>query len=573
MEKYIYLCCSYTIMVNETKRVSQGRRQYIKWFGMGGTAALAGCLGGDNDDTGDENTGDDSTDGTDGLEMGGHLRIGFNVLPQTLHPMEGTNGGDIVLRTAAYSRLTRLDQDLSAAPDLATEWESNEDNTEWTFMLNEDATFSNTDGQSVLAEDVEATTDMIMEDPDSAAAGNLGAFESLEVEDDHRFTIHLGESNLLYPKNIAEADNRFVILPKNVVEDRRDEITETDFGSGPFEILEYAEGDELSFQANEDYHISDEDGNQLPYVDEVTWSLVTDPTAQLSALIDERVDTLQFTPQSQFPELREREEIDTIERPSASFISIVLNTTVENDAGDQPFADPDVRQAMKHAVDLEEMAAAADDNLVPMHHSATTPAHQFYPDFDTGLEFGINSQPDEARQLLDEAGYGDGLELPTMYYSADNSPSRGPTSVLFQEQMAAVDIEFEIQRLTADVWLSDYWNQDDVWYASGYAGRLVDSTVHNLGLHSEAPWNSARWSNEEYDAANERMNNAGTMEEYADALAEAQKIAHLDGGWIVTGAEVYMSAANNYVQNVQPLPTESIDYHYNDWLTSDAPGR
>jgi peptide/nickel transport system substrate-binding protein len=464
-----------------------------------------------------------------------------------------------------------LNQKLEPVPDLALEWQSNGANDEWTFRLREDAVFSNMDGQSVTSDDVKATVDMIMENPDSAAAGNLGDFQSLEVEDDYRFTIVLGSSDLLYPKNIAEADSRFVILPKSVAEGRRDELETVDFGSGPFVVEEYSEGDFLRFSKNDDYHIRDEDGNQLPYIDEVTWNLVVDPSSQFNALTDERVDTLQFTPQSQYAQLRQTDSVDTIERPSTSFVSFVLNETLETDAGEKPFADPRVRKAMKHATDREQFVGATDGNLMVQQHGPTTPGHTYYPDFDPGLEFGTTAQPDEAKRLLAEAGYPDGLELPTMYYSADNSPSRAPTSVVFQEQMRQVGIEFEIQRLTADVWLSDYWNQDGVWYASGYAGRLIDSTVHTLGLRSDAVWNSARWSNEEYDAAFDRMDGAATVEEYADALAEAQRIAHLDGGWIISGAKTFVSAANNYVRNIKPLPTESIDYHYNDWLTKDAP--
>jgi peptide/nickel transport system substrate-binding protein len=568
------------MVTHNTKQVPS-RRQCLKWCGAGGLAALAGCADGNsngsNSDSesggGTDNPSENATATTDpgNIQTGGHLRIGFNIFPQSLHPMEGTSGGDMVLREAAVSRLTRLDQNLAATPDLATEWESNDANDEWTFMLTEDAVFSNTGGRSVLAEDVKATTEMMLEDPESAKAGDLGAFESIEVEDDHRVTIKLSSPDLLYPKKIAEADSRFVILPKNVIEDRRDEISKTDFGSGPFVIENLETNSTLSMTANDEYHLTDEAGNSLPYVDKVTWKLTVDPTAQLNALLDERVDTLQFTAPSQMEQLSGTEGVNTERMASTSFISIVLNETVETESGDKPFANPKVRKAMKHATDLEGMVAATDGQLEITHHGPVTPAHQFYPDFDEGLEFGVKAQPEEATRLLDEAGYGDGLELPKMYYSADNSPSRGPTSVLFQQQMKAVGIEFDIQRLSGDVWLSEYWNKDGVWYASGYAGRLVDSTVHNLALHTDAPWNSARWSNEDYDAAHKRMTEAATEEEFADALAEAGRIHHKDGGWIVTGAEVNQFASNNYVKNIRPLPTQTVDYHYNDWLTSDAP--
>jgi peptide/nickel transport system substrate-binding protein len=560
-------------MVNHNICVHLNRRQYLKWAGVGGIAALAGCAGGTDDDSDGtpEETDSGGTETEEEVRMGGHLRIGFSLLPQSLHPMEGTNTGDIVLRTAAYSRLARVDRNLEPIPDLATEWGSNDANDEWTFTLREDAMFSNTGGLNVLAEDIKATVEMVMENPDSAAANNLGAYDSIEIEDDYRFTINLKESDLKYPKKITEADSRFVILPKNIIEDRREEIGETDFGTGPFVVDEYNEGSSLTLTKNDDYYLSDEDGNNLPYVDQVTWKLISDPTAQLNALLDERIDTLQLTPTSQMEQLRQTDSVDTIERSSTSFISFVLNETVETDSGEMPFADPKVRKAMKHATDLEQMVAAADEKLGIMQHGPTTPAHQFYPDFDPGLEFGTTAQPEEAQRLLEEAGYDDGLELPTMYYSAGEAPSREPTSIVFKEQMAAVGIEFEIQRLSDDVWLSDYWNQDGVWYSSGWAGRLLDSTVHDLALHSDAPWNSARWTNEDYDAAYKRMKGAQSFEEYADALADAQRIHHLDGGWIIPGAEIIMSAANSYIRNVKPFPTEIIDYHYNDWLTEDAP--
>jgi len=559
------------------------RRRHLKWLVLGSATALAGCTGGggrertttagDRDDGTVRDTGGSGSETTPAPEIrqGGNLRIADGADPQSLHPMIGTN--DYSIEEFMYSRLVDITPEIETAPLLATDWEGNDAKDEWTFTLTEDAVFSNTGGQSVLAEDVQATVDVMQsEDRVSSAARDLGPLDTTEVLDDHRIRFHLTRSDIVYPKRLGETGSTFSILPKNVIEDRWDEIPTTDFGSGPFTLREFQEGDQYVFEARPDqYFKSDENGNALPYVDRITWKIIPDVVSRVNTLADQRIDAMLDLPPSQ----RQRAEgatnvtVDGFTTPA--FISVVLNTSVETDDGDRPLADPKVRKAIKHAVDREEMVAAVGDTAAIGHHDPVAPVQDLYGDFPEGLEFGTTHQPDEARSLLDEAGYADGVRLPNLVFSIENNPRKEVYAPLFQEQMNRVGIEFDLQQVTSSAWLSDYWNQDGVWYLSSYAARLEETTVHSLALRSEGPWNSGRWSNEEYDEAYRSAVNATDRETFEESFTEAQRIHHLDGTWIICGFNDQYAPYNDYVRDVEPRPASDRGYHWDAWLTSDAP--
>jgi len=484
--------------------------------------------------------------------------------------MIGTDDYD--MEELMYSRLVDISPEYEATPLLATDWEGNDAKDAWTFTLTEDAVFSNTGGQSVLAEDVEATVEVMQsEDRVESAARDVGPLDSVEVEDDYRITFHLTRSDVVYPKRLGETGSTFSILPRNVIEDRWDEISSTDFGSGPYTLTDFEEGNEYVFEARPDeYFKTDENGDPLPYLDQITMFVVPDAIAQVNAVADQRHDGVMHLPFTQ----RQRAEQSSLvldDFTSPALLSIVLNTTLETDTGERPFADPKVRKAVRHAMDREEILTAIDNTMMMGHHDPVAPVFEEYGDFPEGLEFGTTAQPEEAQRLLEEAGYSDGLQLPTMIFSIQNSPRNQTIAPLFQEQMAEVGIEFGLHQVTNDVWLSDHWNQDNTWYTSSYSARLEPTTVPRLALRSDGPWNSARWSNEDYDEAYERAVTATDRETFIEAFMEAQRIHHLEGGWLITGFKNVFVGHNEYVRNVEPRPSEDRGYIWDTWLTSEAP--
>lgn len=541
------------------------RRRLMQLMGAGGLAAVAGCIGDDDDDD----------EGTPPAEMveGGHLRVTGLAPPLSLHPMDGTSLGDYIMFEMMYDRLTTVNRDtLETEPLLATDWDPNDDFDEYVFTLREGVYFPN--DNEVLAEDVVACADALADD-DIVPGGavDLGPLDHAEVEDDYRVRFNLTRSDVAYPKRLAETGSWFNIIPANVIDDpdEFDALSSEDMGTGPFHLEDFEEADSYHFIANEDYFREDDEGETLPHVDEISMNIVPDTVAQVDALEDERADVINTVQQEQRSRIEDTGGMSVEGFETTAFLSVVLNTTMELENGDRPFADPRVRKAMKHALDREEIQVAVDDSVSIGHHDPVGPAHELYGDFDAGLEFGTTAQIDEAMELLEEAGYGDGLELPTPIYETEIDARRGTCMQLFQEQMLEVGIEFDISLVTADTWLTDYWNQEGVWYASGYAARMEDTAVHELALHSDAGWNSAFWSNEDYDEEFDTFSSATDPEVFREHFTEAQRIHHLDGGWIVFGHMDQFSAQNDYVYNFDGRPANDRDSGFDAALTSDAP--
>jgi len=550
------------------------RRKFFQLLGVGGGALLAGCAGGDGNGGGN-GTGTGTTGGSGnnttpqgGLKHGGHLRVATSTSPQTISPFKGITVTDYVFKETMYSRLTTVDKNLQTQPNLAKEWNLKDGGKKITFVLQDDAKFPS--GKNVLAEDVVATVNLLLSDKVSAGEKDVNPLQvndgepAIEVEDDKRLTFTLSRADAPYPKRVTETGSTFNVVPKNVAQNKFDQVSNEDFGNGPFNLVEFEKGDHYTFEANDDYHLTDEHDNQLPYVDKMTWKIISDPIPRVNSLRDKRVDALRALPPKTLKQAKNMSGLQVKSQHSGKFINVVLNTDLE------PFQDVRVRKAMKYAMDRDEMLTAISGRGAKGHHSPVSPVHEFYAE-NINDPFGAKAKPEKAKSLLQEAGHGNGLELPTLYYSQGETPEKGPITQVFQQQMKNVGIDFNIKLLTPDTWLSEYWNKDDVWYMSTWVMRVEDTTVPMLALRSDGSWNTARWSNEKYDNALDKAFKATSKEDRAKNLKTCQQVHHTEGAWLHCAFLDVFGAAQGYVQEYEMMPTTSRSYLSQVALSSEAP--
>jgi peptide/nickel transport system substrate-binding protein len=541
--------------VDTDTTIETDRRSILKvgaTLGAIGITGLAGCagLGGSND----ENTiqpNDDVLKDYDSLPTGGTFNIGAQQGIQTMSPFQGFLA-DYLVAEMMYDRLTRVDQNFEVHPNLAKEWESNDDYTVFTFMLEENATYSNMDGETVTAEDVKATYDYLTSDDFSGSPSSLSGVNEIEVIDETTVEIRLDEPDLNFTKRISETGGAFFIVPKSILDEDPSQLEDTDYGSGPLELTEWNQQNNITFTAASDYHIEGVNGDPLPYVDEIEWDILSDDIQRANALSDGDIDAVSRISRNVTD--RVQGDVQLVKQTSGLQYPIVLNTTVE------PFDDPNVRKAIKYALDREEILAAVTPDGVLGLHAGVTPVHTYYnEELDTGDTFGTTADPEMAQEMLAEAGYSDGLEIQQLHYD-DGVQAKETIAQLFQQQMQEVGIEFEINRLTEETWLADYWNQDDVWYITNYSTRVLGSTVPQLALRSDGPWNEASWSNEAYDEAFQRAASATDEETKAEALKECQKISHREGAWVGTFHPQIYGGYQNHVKNYNLYPTYIKDF-------------
>ncbi|MDG5776505.1 ABC transporter substrate-binding protein [Haloarculaceae archaeon H-GB2-1] len=550
------------------------RRKYLKMLGIGGLAGLAGCQEGSQSSGTEGSDGSDGSSGSGGSDedtteeesevlYGGTLRL---VVPQTLvnwSPFKGVSGTDYVFRELMYSRLTELNlDDTTAIPELATEWEPNNSYDAWTFMLNEDATFPN--GDTVTASDVQATVDYMVNDLEGGDTF-LAGLQDTEVVDDHTITLKLDGADTEYPRRMPETGSNFIVAPKRVLEDDPGRFESEDYGSGPFNLVEATGGNKYVLEGRDDYHNTDSDGNELPFLDTMEVHVVSDQLAATNGLVDLRYDGVQQADHNFSKRYEQGEQSGIYGHESMELINVLLNVEHE------PFDNPNVRKAIKYAVSTQEMLDGIDGNGSLGYHHNVAPIHKLFAD-DIDDPFGREARPEKARELLEKEGYsGDTLlELPDLIFSKA-TPEKEVHAQLFQQQMANAGIEFDIQLVTSDTWLTEYWNKDEPWYFSSWGPRAIGSTVMNLAFRSGANWNSARYSNDEFDQVLTEAMTATDPETKREKMKEAQQILHLDGPWIVTTFLKTYGAWNDYVENVDIGFSNEKSYFDYARLTSDAP--
>lgn len=539
------------------------RRSFVAALGLAGATSVAGCSGQSNNGSGGSTTEQDDSDETDSTEgasatYGGQLRVSVSRKPNTLNPIEHVNGAEYQVTGWLYSNLTRVDHNLELQPDLATEWEPNSDASQWTFNLRDDATF-NHNGEQVTAQDVKKTIETV-QDPDvgSPGKGAIGPIESVEAVDDTTARINLTGPYADVPKKMAKQFAR--ILPADVIENRYDEIATTDFGSGPFNLETFEVGSTIETSRNEDYYLESENGDPLPFVDGVNQRVYPETTAEISAMGNNTVDVMWEVPASQHGRVQSQDGSEALRTPGGAFANLVMRS-------DQPpFDDNRVRKAFKYAVDKEAMLEGSQNGLgVVGQDTPISPAYQFHTDLPSREQ-----DLDRAKELLEEAGYGDGLDL--KLFAANQPAVRVTYATLLKNQLSEIGVNIEIEQVSYDRYLSEVWTSAP-FYIGFYGMRFTEDGILYLLLHSEGAWNEAHWSDDEFDQVLNQARQTTDNEERAELYARAQEILHERGPYLVSFFQNELAAQRNYVDNYQLDPTGFFVPSQNVQLSEDAPTR
>jgi len=195
-------------------------------------------------------------------------------------------------------------------------------------------------------------------------------------------------------------------------------------GTGPYMMTEYIQGSSATFTKNPNYYQTDPvgegKGNQLPYLDGIRMLIVTDVSTQLAAMRSGEVDRLMQLNYDNYVDL-------TNTAPHLKYhkyMSTPMAISMRQDKADLPFSDIRVRQALMMAIDYDTIIDAYyNGDAVKLawpladikgYDNAYMPLEEM-PESVQEL-FSYN--PEQAKQLLTEAGYPDGFKTKIVTASA-----------------------------------------------------------------------------------------------------------------------------------------------------------
>ena len=315
--------------------------------------------------------------------------MGLSAEPANLHAGKDTGVVGYTMNALLHRGLMAYDSEGQLIEGLAKSYEV-VDPTTYQFQLRPNLKFS--DGTALTSETVAKTLEYLS-NPDSSAHvyAGLRYIHSVETPDDETIIVHLTNPNNAFLQYLAVPTA--AIVPEDALTDGLDAWV----GAGPFILDEHNKGTNMILKRNESYYAADEVG-----LDTLELAFYPDGTARTNALLSGDVDLIDYVPWEDFDRIASTDGL-TLDSQDGPFMYLHFNVT------EGPVADPKVRQAIALAINRDNAVAAAfSGHGAPL---AGMPVQKDDPNYDPAWDEMWGYDLDRAKQLLKEAGYGDGLEL------------------------------------------------------------------------------------------------------------------------------------------------------------------
>jgi peptide/nickel transport system substrate-binding protein len=373
-----------------------------------------------------------------------------------------------------WDTLVAIDAQWRVTPQLAESWEPNEDATEWTFRLRRGVKFH--DGKPLTAADAAYTLKRTL-DPALGSGGHARLSASLKpsgiaTPDESTLVLSLTRPDSLLTTALAQPYN--AVVPEGF-----DPADATGIGTGPFKLKSWQTGDSFEVVRNENYW---EEG--LPYLDGVRAVVMPEEASKVQSVISGQQDLADPVGFAAASTVTGDAEILTAE--SANFFTIAMDSTKE------PFTDPRVTEAVKIAADRQKILelAIGGSGTVSIDVPAP-PTDPFYPDDLTDE----GPQIEEAKRLLAEAGYTEGLEVELHTFAG--AAGMVETATAFAEVVKPAGITVKVRQQPGATYYDNTWMQVPMFMAPWGTRHPYDMVT--VAYQSKSPWNETKFNSSELD--------------------------------------------------------------------------
>jgi peptide/nickel transport system substrate-binding protein len=345
-----------------------------------------------------------------GVVEGEDLAVAAVSAPNSLDPAQLADGQQALVWGSIFDTLlVRENGSGELKPNAAESWEYSEDGRSLTLTLREGMTFS--DGDPVTADAVVATMQRTMETPGNQQ-GNFRGVTSITAPDERTVVIAFEEYQPQFLPYLATGAG--VIADPDTVDTERTALDP--IGSGPYVLNtdQTVPGTSYVLDRRDDYW----NVEGYPF-ETVTVRVLQDPQAAFNAFQAGEIDAVTVRPQ-QIPAV---EGIDGAQLTEIQASNLAVLNILDR-AGEkfEALGDARVRQAISMSIDREGIV----ESLLQGEGEATQQVVGPYGEiYDEELNETFEYDPEAARALLEEAGYGDGvtLQIPSTFITTAFEPT------------------------------------------------------------------------------------------------------------------------------------------------------
>jgi len=345
--------------------------------------------------------------------------------PDTLDPTTTRfNVTSAPISNNLFERLVDLTPDGKFVPGIAS-WTVSPDGKIVEFTLRKGIKFHN--GDPLTTKDVEFSHNRALKtNPTHQRA--MRTLDRFEIVDDYKCRFIFKEPDVLFIPTRTLA-----IVSKSYFDKvGEDEFVNKPVGTGPYKFVAWKLGEYIDIEANENYW------GQKPQVKQARLRFVKEDTTRVSMLKTGEVDMIMSTP---YPLVKEIESagFKTSRLPTHPPTSIQFH----NGNPDVPWYDKRVRLAIAYAIDGDFIVKNLFQGI-PGRYARLSPGELGY---DPELK-PYPYDPKKAKELLAQAGFAKGFEMP-LYYFSGRIAGQKETAEAVSLYLAAIGITCKVQGIEA----------------------------------------------------------------------------------------------------------------------------
>ena len=475
-----------------------------------------------------------SDDGAGAARKESNLRVFHRSLgePEFLDPglVAESEGGTVVNDTFEglfhYGRSHK-----SLPPGVAESMDVSDDGLTVTFKLRKDAKWS--DGEGVTAHDFEWSWKRVLDPKTGARNAGLmwvieGAHEynqasdaesaatrekvGIKALDDYTLEVKLVGPTPYFRE--LTALYTFAPVPRHVVDKHGDKWArpENIVSNGPWKIVEWKSQQRIVAEANTHYW----DKASIPF-DKIVFHITEENEPAHNMYLSGELDFLgSKLPSTVLPKYVREKFPDYKKSPYLGVYFFMYNV------GRKPFDDLRVRRALNMAIEKEKIGPLV---VKGQQEEATSIVHPGLADLGYVPVEGDEFDPDEARELLTEAGYPGGKGFPSITITYNTLDGHKLIAEFIQQEWKKnLGIQTELDNMEWKVLLKRQNTRDFGISRSAWIGDYLDPMTFLDLWESDNPQNRTNWRNEAYDELIDQARKAADQKVRLGLLNQAESI-------------------------------------------------
>ncbi len=386
---------------------------------------------------------------------------------------------------------------LKLKPALATHWEQQEEGRVWRFHLRKGVEWS--DGVPFSIQHVLDGFERILNPSNAAIAvdnifpiknaklynqGKLKDFSKVgvraatpwivefELEQPMAFFPLLLTHHTTFPirLDVIEKHQELWTEPKNIVT------------LGPYRMIHWHHDSRMVLARNENYW------GDKPDIKYLVFYMIGKPATSLRMFERGKIDFMRDLPSTEIPRLSQKPEFEFLPGLRLYYYGFKVNKA--------PFNDPRVRKAIALAIDRSQVVKVLGGGQVPLR--SWVPTGMFGFDDDVGIAF----DPQKAKQLLVEAGWGDAKKWPPIVIGFNTEDKHRQVAENIQAQLKTnLGIRVELKNEEWKTFLNGLRSASAYnLFRLGWVADYGDPHNFMAIMTSFSENNRTGWKSEKYDA-------------------------------------------------------------------------